>query len=188
MTLQLAAAALPAARPIPAAKGPSATVKTSAAVPLSTIWETFVEVGLPEVFPRSKGPVPAVLGTSGQEGRWDVVGRSRSVHLSDGATVHEEITASDPCGGAPPRGAVAKFDYRVSGFSGALGAFARQAHGTWRFEQVGPDKTEIVWTYVFIPTGRLGSLAVRFILATFWRSYMSDGIENVRRIAESSHE
>ena len=141
-------------------------------------------MALAEVFPKSKGPVPAVLSTSGQDGRWDVVGRSRSVHLSDGSTVREEITASEPEAGAPPMSGVATFGYRVTGFSGAIGLLALSAHGTWRFEQINPSKTAIEWTYTFIPRGWLSSVPLRFILATFWRAYMRDGIENVRLIAE----
>ena len=167
-----------------AATGPRATVRTTAAVSLASTWEAFVPVALPDVFPKPKGPVPAVLGTSGQEGRWDVVGRSRSVHLSDGSTVREEITASEPNGGALPASDVATFGYRVTDFSGAIGLLAQEAHGTWRFEQVAPSKTEIEWTYTFVPRGWLSSVPLRFVLATFWRAYMRDGIENVRLIAE----
>lgn len=168
----------------PAVAGPRATVRTSAAVPLSVAWETFVPVPLDAVFPKSKGPVPAVRGTSGPVGRWDVVGRSRQVHLSDGRTVHEEITASNPSAGNPPSGNVATFRYRVSGFSGPIGLLANEAHGSWRFEQVGENQTRIEWTYTFVPRSRLSAIPLRFVLATFWRAYMSDGIENVRRLAE----
>lgn len=172
----------------PAATGPRATVRTTAAVSLASTWEAFVPVALPDVFPKSKGPVPAVRSTSGQDGRWDVVGRSRSVHLGDGSTVREEITGSEPAGGALPTSNVATFSYRVTGFSGAIGLLAQEAHGTWRFEQVGPSKTRIEWTYTFVPKGWLGLVPLRFILATFWRAYMRDGIENVRLIAERRHQ
>lgn len=172
----------------PAVSGPRATVRTSAAVPLAVAWEAFVPVALSEVFPKSKGPVPAVRGTSGQDGRWDVVGRSRSVHLENGSTVREEITASYPSGGASPTGKVATFSYRVSGFSGLLGLLAKEAHGTWRFKQISPEKTSIQWTYTFMPKNWLGSVPLRLVLATFWRAYMSDGIENIRLIAERQHE
>ncbi len=172
----------------PAMSGPRATVRTSAAVPLAAAWEAFVPVALSEVFSKSKGPVPAVRGTSGQDGRWDVVGRSRSVHLSDGSVVREEIMASDPSGGARPTGNVATFTYRVSGFSGPLGLLAKEAHGTWRFKQVSPEMTAIQWTYTFVPKNWLGSVPLRLVLATFWRAYMRDGIENIRLIAERQHE
>lgn len=171
-----------------AATGPRATVRTTAGASLGSTWDAFVPVALPDVFPRSKGPVPAVRGTSGQDGRWDVVGRSRSVHLSDGSIVREEITASQPHEGARPAGNVATFSYRVTGFSGAIGFLAQEAHGTWRFDQVGPARTDIEWTYTFVPNGRLRSVPLRFLLATFWHAYMRDGIENVRRIAERRHQ
>lgn len=168
----------------PVVKGPRATVRTTTSVPLAAAWEAFVPVALAEVFPKSKGPVPAVRSTSGQVGRWDVIGRSRSVNLSDGSTVREEITGSNPSGGQPATGSVATFSYRVSGFTGPIGMLAKEAHGTWRFEQVSPSRTKIEWTYTFVPKGWLAAVPLRFILATYWRAYMSDGIENVASIAE----
>lgn len=177
-----AAVVVPLATPY--ANGPRTTVETVVAVPLSTAWGAFVPVALPEVFPRPKGPVPAVISTSGQEGRWDVAGRSRFVHLSNGSTVREEITFSDPSDGRLPTSSTATFSDRVSGFSGAIGGIAREAHGTWRFEQLSPDRTRITWTYTFVPKGWLASVPLRFVVSTFWRAYMRDGIENVRRIAE----
>lgn len=186
--IPIAATGMPPAIVVPMAppsvKGPRATIETVAAVPLRTAWSAFVPVALSEVFPRSKGPVPAVRSTSGQEGRWDVVGRSRSVHLSDGSTVREEITFSDPSDGRLPTGSTATFAYRVSGFSGAVGGLAREAHGTWRFEQLAHDRTRITWTYTFVPKGGLASVPLSFVMSTFWRAYMRDGIKNVKRIAE----
>jgi hypothetical protein len=169
----------------PAIAGPTMTISTIAAVSLVVVWEAFVPIALADVFPRPKGPIPAVRRTGGQQGRWDVVGRSRSVHLSDGSIVREEITASDPSGGAAPK-EFATFSYRVSDFSGAIGRLATEAHGTWRFEQLGPHQTGIEWAYTFVPKGWLSSLPLRILLATFWRAYMRAGIENVRLITEDS--
>ena len=164
------------------------SVRVEALVPaaVADVWDVFVPVDLAMVFPRAKGPVPSVTGTTGQTGRWDVVGRTRMVHLSDGRAVREEITGSDPSGGDPPQGGRARFAYRVHGFTGPFGTLAREARGTWSFEQVAPDSTRIVWTYVFVPTGRLGSLPLRVIVPTFWRAYMRDGLANFCRLIESS--
>lgn len=90
-------------------------------------------------------------------------------------------------GGACPTEEVATFSYRVSGFSGPLGLLAKEAHGTSRFEQVGSEKTTIRWTYTFVQKGWLGLVPLGLVLATFWRAYMSDGIENVRLTAERQH-
>ena len=187
MTLIAATKPLPASmarHAAQAAEGPRTSVRTTVAVPLASAWESFVPVKLADVFPDSKGPVPAVRSTSGQQGRWDVVGRSRSVHLSDGSTVREEITASDPTAGSPPVGNAASFSYRVSGFTGPIGLLAKEAHGAWRFEQVAPNRTRIEWIYSLGPKSWLTSVPLRFILATFWHSYMRDGIQNLKVIAE----
>lgn len=186
--IPIAATEMPPAIVVPAAppsvKGPRATVRTVAAVPLRTVWSAFVPISLCEVFPKSKGPIPAVQRTSGQDGRWDVVGRSRSVHMRGGSTVREEVTFSDPTDGRMPTSGNATFSYRISGFSGAIGGLAREAHGTWRFEELGPDRTSITWTYTFVPKGGLASVPLGFVVSTFWRSYMRDGIKNVKLIAE----
>ena len=167
----------------PTSVGPSTSVRILVDAPIGQVWERFVPIELPQVFPRAKGPIPPVVATEGQDGRWDEVGRSRTVVLGDGSRVHEAITLSEPSGGAPAEGA-ARFGYTVSGFSGPLGRLAREARGFWTFE-AHRDRTAIEWTYAFQPTGVLARPILAFIIATFWRSYMRDGMANVKRIAEA---
>ncbi|MFN4101548.1 MAG: SRPBCC family protein, partial [Pararhodobacter sp.] len=157
------------------------TVEATAKADLAHVWDVFVPIDLAVVFPCAKGPIPAVTGTSGQTGRWDVVGRSRVVHLSDGRHVREEITASEPSDGRAPQDGSASFAYRVDGFTGPFGLLAREARGSWTFTQIAPGQTRIVWTYEFEPTGFLGSLPLRVIAPTFWRAYMRDGLANIVR-------
>lgn len=176
--------------PVPSVYGsnsrtlPHATVRVGAAASLMSTWNAFVPVSLAEVFPRAKGPIPAVSHTTGQDGRWDVVGRNRFVHLKDGSVVREEITISQPPDTAQLGSASAQFGYRVSEFSGPIGYLATEAHGVWLFRSDGPARTEIEWTYTFVPKGRLRSLPLRLVMKFFWLAYMRDGIENVRRIVE----
>jgi hypothetical protein len=163
---------------------PGARVEAVAQASLASTWNVFVPIDLAEVFPRSKGPIPPVKGTSGQTGRWDIAGNARVVHLGDGTSVREEITLSDPSDGHPPSDGRARFGYRVSGFTGPMARLAREARGEWLFEEIAPDRTRIVWTYAFEPASPLARLPLSLVVATFWKAYMKDGLENVRRAAE----
>lgn len=167
----------------PTSLGPSAVVSATADVPLTLAWERFVPIELPMVFPKAKGPIPPVVDVEGQTGRWDEVGRSRTVVLGDGARVNEQISFSDPTEGAAPKDGIAQFGYTVSGFSGPLGRLTREAQGFWRFEEVG-NYTNITWTYGFLPTGTLARPVLSFIISAFWKRYMSDGMTNVVRVLE----
>lgn len=158
--------------------GPSAFVTGDVSVPIEQAWKRFVAIELPKVFPKAKGPIPPVLAVHGQDGPWDEPGRSRTVALGDGSSVHEAITLSEPSRGAAPSNGRARFGYTVSGFTGPMGRLAREAHGFWLFTE-GDGKTRIEWTYAFMPTGALARPILAIIIATFWHAYMRDGMANV---------
>lgn len=162
----------------PSPIGPSTSAIVTARVPIERAWDRFVPVELPKVFPRAKGPIPRVVSVEDQNGRWDEPGRSRTVVLGDGSRVHEAITLSEPTGGEAPSNGQARFGYTVSGFSGPLGKLAREARGLWVFTEV-PDGTRIEWTYAFMPTTTFAKPVLAFIIATFWKAYMRDGMENI---------
>ena len=163
---------------------PSAQVSTTASASLAQVWAAFVPIDLAQVFPKGSGPIPAVAGTSDQTGPWDVVGSARRVRLADGTSVREEILVSDPCDGAAPREGRARFAYRVDGFTGPLSALTTAAFGEWTFVEAAPDRTEITWRYTFVPRSRLAAPLLVLIITIFWRAYMRQGVENVRRLAE----
>ncbi|MDZ4317531.1 MAG: SRPBCC family protein [Phenylobacterium sp.] len=165
--------------------GPSAEVSTIAAASLAKVWAIFVPIDLAQMFPRGSGPIPAVVGTSDQTGPWDVVGSARRVRLADGTSVREEILASAPCDGAPPREGRARFASRVGGFSGPLAALTTAAFGEWAFVEAAPGRTEISWRYTFVPRSALMAAPLSALIVLFWRTYMRRGIENVRRLAEA---
>ena len=164
--------------------GPKAVVTGTAAAPLTDVWDRFVPIALPDVFPSAKGPIPAVVAVEGQNGRWDTVGRTRTVVLADGMHVQEEITFSDPSNGNPAQD-TARFGYTVSGFSGPLSWLVSEARGYWVFESNGTH-THITWTYQFLPTSGLARPLASVIIALFWRRYMQDGMTNVTRITGQS--
>lgn len=164
--------------------GPSAVVTGTTNATVADVWKRFVPIALPEVFPNAKGPIPPVVAVEDQDGRWDTVGRARTVVLADGMRVREQITFSDPTNGAPAEGQ-ARFGYTVSGFSGPLSWLVSEARGFWVFEGQG-NQTKITWTYQFQPTSALTRPLAAAIIALFWRAYMKDGMHNVTRITGQS--
>lgn len=161
----------------------SVTIHATAQCSIDKAWDVFVPVALPDVFPRGKGPIPAVVAVTDQTAsRWDTVGTSRSVHLSDKSIVTETIThVRLPSNNNKP---AAEFGYRVSGFARPLSWLATEAHGYWTFTPDDNDDstTRIAWRYTFTP--RLSSFVLSLLVQTFWKAYMTDGLANVVRLME----
>lgn len=134
------------------------TVSATAQAPRDHAFDVIVPIDLASVF-HGYGLLPAVTGTSDQSGAWDGVGRTRTVHLSDGSSSSERITSYER-----PTG----FGYRVGPFGGVFGRVVSHADGSWAFTELG-DSTQIFWTYEFGPRRGMG-LLVRAILP-LWRRY-----------------
>lgn len=166
---------------------PTLTISATAKRDLATAWDRFVPAALSDVFPKSKGPVPAVINVTDQTGRWDEVGRSRRVHLGDGAVVTEEITLSNPSGGATLTNGKAEFGYKVYGFQFPFGLLTSEATGFWTFSK-RDGETQITWTYTFTPTHLVTRPIMSLLIATFWKAYMTDGLAHVVRIIEEDAE
>lgn len=107
------------------------------------------------------GPLPAVTGVRNQSGSWDTPGRTRTLDLSDGGSVVETITRSDP-----PR----HFDYELTEFQKVFGALVSSALAEWTFEPEG-EGTGIRWKYSFHALRGRGWL-VKFIVTLWWAPYM----------------
>lgn len=115
----------------------------------------------PTLFYPSFGPLPAVVAVHGQPADWDVAGYSRTLELSDGGSVVETITQSDPG---------VFFGYDLTRFQKLFGRLVSGARAEWTFTAEGAS-TRIRWSYAFHPlAGR--SLVVRAIVALFWAPYM----------------
>ncbi len=127
---------------------------------------------LPKVL-TGYGPLPAAIGTSGYTGAWDKPGSSRIVHLADGNTAREQLTAlSMP----------AHFRYRVWNFSDPIiRSLATEAVGEWTFEP-HEKGTLVTWTYTFYATNAAASIPLSLIAKLFWRGYMDVCLENMTRL------
>lgn len=109
------------------------------------------------------GPLPPVVATSGNTGAWDTPGSRRTVHLGDGGTAREEVTAfSRPD----------YFAYRVSDLSHPLlRMLVTDARGEWWFTDM-PSGTGVRWRYAFAPRSVLALPLLYALARILWRGYM----------------
>lgn len=120
--------------------------------------------------------LPAVVRTSGNTGPWDRPGSARTVHLADGTTAREEVTAYEV-----PR----YFAYRTSHYTFALRYLATHAEGQWWFEEHN-NGTKVRWTYTFHPRSWFSAIPLAMFVRTQWLGYMGTCIMNAQRILEAA--
>jgi hypothetical protein len=145
----------------------STTVQRRIGEPRATLFARFIPVALPDIL-TGYGPIPAVTATSEQTGPWDVVGSRRTVHLADGSTATEQVTACDA-----PRA----FGYTVSGFTNPVRHLAREGRGRWTFEEAGATATDVRWTYTFEARSRVAALLLAPVVKLLWRGFMRRGLD-----------
>jgi len=119
--------------------------------------------------------IPAVVAVTDQTGKWDAVGRTRTLHLSDGSTVVETSTDVDRPG---------FFAYELTRFTKVFGPLVDHARAEWRFD-AAEGGTLISWSYTFF--GRPGrgwivALIVRLAWAAYMRRVIVGLVDEVRRV------
>lgn len=120
--------------------------------------------------------LPAVVRTSDNTGPWDRPGTVRTVHLADGTTAREQVTAYEA-----PR----YFAYRTSDYTFALRYLATHAEGQWWFEERN-NGTKVRWTYTFHPRNWFSAALLAMFVRTQWVGLMRTCIMNLQRILEAA--
>ena len=123
---------------------------------------------LPELFSRRYGPLPPIRAVTGFTEPWSTVGQTRTIHLSDGGTLLEELTVVDR---------PARFGYRISEITGAMKPLVGGFEGAWSFEAVGTG-TRVTWTWDVEPA----STASGYLMPVFgrlWAGYARQALENL---------
>ena len=149
-------------------------VAATAGAPIGKAFKTIVPIDLPTIMP-GWGVLPAVTGVENQSGAWNAVGQTRTVRLADDTTAREEITFYE----APTR-----FGYNVSDWSGALKFLAREAKSEWKFSEVAPGQTRIVWNYSFAPRSMWTAWLLWPIVQGLWRGAMKQALRECVRQGE----
>lgn len=119
--------------------------------------------------------IPGVSKTTDTSGPWDVPGSHRIVHLSDGNSARETVTAAD----SPDY-----FAYRVNEFTQPLiRTLVKEARGQWWFIDDGAG-THAKWTYTFEARG-LWAVPLLFpMVKMLWNRAMKSAMGVVKDRAE----
>ena len=141
--------------------------------------DVFDVVAAEDVLPKvltGYGPLPAVVATSDTTGPWDRPGSARVVHLADGSTLREQVTAYRRPG---------YFSYRVWAFDNpVINSLASGGRGEWIFTDV-PGGTHVRWTYAFKRRSVLAGVPLSLVIHTLWRGYMDVCLANTRRLLDN---
>jgi hypothetical protein len=159
--------------------GIETTVATSITAPRRSLYTWLV----PGVFYNELDTIlqdaaglPGVARTSNTTGPWDAPGSSRTVHLTDGNTAQEQVTAAD----TPDY-----FAYVVTGFSHPLvRMLVKEGRGQWWFTDE-PSGTHVKWTYAFVPRSALAAPLLMPVVKFSWNRSMKAALANIKRRAET---
>lgn len=120
---------------------------------------------------RDTAGLPGVARTTDTSGPWDRPGSHRTVHMTDGNTVREEVTAAD----APDY-----FAYVVSRFTHPMvRLLVKEARGQWWFTDEGAG-THVKWTYAFECTSPLAVPLLFPVVKLMWNRSMRSAVEAIR--------
>ena len=152
--------------------GPSASAFARTALPPAEALDRMADYPLPSMF--TKGLIfPAVTRIEGQVGRWDTVGRSRTIHLGDGGQVTETLIERTPG---------SSFAYELTRFTDVFDQLVVGVRGEWSVAPDG-DGSLIRWTWEFAPKpGRRWLMT--HVVAHLWRHYAQSILVPAVRAAE----
>jgi hypothetical protein len=153
------------------ARGVSASAEALVAGEPAAVFDTVVAVDPADWYPRF-GPLPAVLRVTDQTAAFTEPGARRTLHLSDGGSVVEEVVQVDT-----PR----SHSYQLTGFQKLFGHLVRSARADWVFAP-DPRGVRIRWTYTFYPLRGRG-LLVSPIVLVLWAAYMRKVLPPIARNA-----
>lgn len=135
-------------------------------------YETVLRTPLPDIFNRRHLVIAPIAEVIGETGVWgSAVGQSRTIRLSDGATMLETLTSNDS-----PR----SFQYSISDLTGPIKALVTGIDGTWAFAPDG-DEVEVTWSWDVTPKGRGGAMAMP-VFAWMWSGYANKAMEEIQLV------
>lgn len=138
---------------------------------------------LPWFVPRSPvglfekwGPMPGVSDVLEQTGAWTTPGSLRTLVLSDGSRITEQVLECR---------LPLLFRYRMTGFAGVMRPLLHAVDGHWQCEPRGEARVCVTWSYMFHPRGAIARLVLRAMVRSVWRGYMVANLKRVAAAAES---
>jgi hypothetical protein len=145
-------------------------VEQSRAIPVAQeqLFRDMVPMPLPTLFHRWYGPIPPIKAVRDQTGDWDAVGKSRTVVLSGGGSMREQLTSYDE-----PR----SFGYTLSEVKGPMAPLVDHVEGLWSFEPVGTG-TKVTWRWTIHPRSAFTAPALP-VFGRLWLGYARQSLEEL---------
>ncbi|HEY7054426.1 MAG TPA: SRPBCC family protein [Mycobacterium sp.] len=149
------------------------TVEQSHHIPVDVkqAFDGTLPMPLPTLFRRWYGPIPPIREVHNQAGDWDAVGQSRTVLLTGGGSMREELTSLDR-----PNA----FGYVLSDIRGPLSPLVSRVDGEWLFAPAG-DGTKVTWRWTIHPRSRWAAPALP-VFARLWRGYARRALDELQRL------
>ncbi len=147
-------------------------VEQSRAIPVSVenAFRGTLPMPLPALFRRWYGPIPPIKAVQNQTGEWGTVGQTRTVVLTGGGSMREELTRVD----APH-----SFGYLLSQITGPMSPLVSRVEGDWLFTPVGTG-ARVTWRWAIQPRSRLAAPALP-VFGRLWRGYARQALEELSR-------
>lgn len=138
------------------------TVEQSRSIPVAQqeLFSDMVPMPLPALFKRWYGPIPPIREVRDQSGDWDTVGQSRTIFLTGGGSMREQLTSYD---------APTSFGYTLSDIKGPMAPLVSGVDGLWTFEQVGAE-TKVTWRWTIHPRSAV-TAPVLPVFGKLWKGY-----------------
>jgi hypothetical protein len=140
----------------------SVVVAQSRAIPVAVedAFHGTIPIPLPSICSHWYGPIPPIKQVRDQSGDWDTAGQTRTILMTGGGSVHEELTDVDP-----PR----SFSYTLSGIKGPMAPLVSHVEGRWSFAPAGTG-TNVTWQWTLHPKSAL-TAPVLPVFARLWKGY-----------------
>ncbi|GAA2164372.1 polyketide cyclase/dehydrase/lipid transport protein [Humibacillus xanthopallidus] len=121
---------------------------------------------LTELMSRRYGPLPPIREVRDQAGTWGEVGQTRTIVLTDGGTMREQLTEV-----VRPH----HFAYRLTDITGPLRPLVSGVEGRWAFAPVGTGVL-VTWSWVLHPTSGYAARVLPLV-GRLWRGYARQALE-----------
>lgn len=152
--------------------GKPLAVEQSRAIPVSVddAFAGTMPIPLPTLFRHRYGPIPPIKEVRGQTGDWTAAGQTRTVLLTGGGSMREELTSVDP-----PR----SFGYTLTDITGPMSPLVRLVEGEWIFTAAGTGTT-VTWRWTIHPRSALAAPLVP-VLGRLWKGYAQRALEELSK-------
>ena len=167
----MGAFALPAANRVGSVADPTAmSYSRTYPLELEPAFDAVLALPLDVLFDKRYAAIPPIRATDGPAD-WGAVGQARTIRLSGGGTMREQLTLVDR-----PRA----FGYRIDQVTGPMKPLADHIDGLWSFAPAGTG-TRITWQWKMHPRSAVSAAALP-LFAKMWTGYARQSLERIEEL------